>query len=136
LKAAHCLDGLKPEDLVVVLTKDIRRKENGGSEIYDFVSSVIRIVIHEDYDPSVQWRNRQQPRHDIALIETYIYAPLGENAELSVLPYGWDRLNVAGLILEVAGFGMFDEKNRGRHGILHHAEVEGISNEKVMCQNL
>jgi hypothetical protein len=134
LKAAHCLDGFIPDDLAVASTKDFRRKENGGSEIYDFVSSVIRIVIHEDYDPSVQWRKRQKPDHDIGLIKTRMHVPFGEYVKLASLPYGWDKTDVRGLKLEVAGFGIIDEyKVKEGHGILHHAEVEGISNEEVMC---
>lgn len=126
------MDGYKPIDLVIVVTKDFRKGKDGGAEVFEWVSSVEKVVMHPEYDASLEWKKQMKPDHDIGLIKTRYPAQYNKFVERVILPVGWDKLSVKGKMFEVAGFGIKDEwKPKDGHGILYHAEMMGISTEDV-----
>jgi hypothetical protein len=94
------------------------------------------LIIHENYDHSIQLRRRQKPDHDIGLIKLKYTIPFSkvDYVEPVELPYDYVGWDLTGEIGDVAGFGIYSDKEEDEgvdQEYLRWISVPITSNDKV-----
>jgi hypothetical protein len=77
-----------------------------------FMSPSKRLIMHEGYNHTIQLRRRQKPDHDIGLVELEYIIQFEKNEFVKPvqLPYDYVDFDLSGETAELAGFGIYSEK--------------------------
>lgn len=134
-KSANPLVGFKTTDLFIFATKDYSHGVDEKSG--EWASYVKEIVIHEQFDPFLEWNNQTKPPHDIAMLKTRLPMKFVKNKiQPAQLPLQWHltQKKIEKLQFSVAGFGSTDDSQPIKEkGPLYVGKVQGITNQD--CKN-
>ncbi len=118
LTAAHCLEGLRPDD-IQIFSGSVNLNSGGN------ISDVSNIIIHPEY-------NNRTFDNDIALIELKTTIPLNEEQNIVYLPTNdlANELLRDGIVATVSGWGITEEGHSSSS--LRKVEIEIISVQKCV----